>query len=206
MQTKAENHRNVSLTSFIDFVLKSGSSKMTCARQIKDQEKIKYHPIRDYYKRFREAVQELHQQQLPKSALPEIIGDLPKRKQENYQLMIEGYGKFLGRRKVQWFKPLKKHWKNGSLRIPINPELGLEWDGTKYLIKLYLKAEKPSKDRLGSVLALMKHTFRSHGYVYAVLDVRNSKLFLYEASMDALMPLVEGEARSLELILNQLSK
>lgn len=48
--------RKVSLSPFIDFVLTSGSPKLTCAKKIKKQLQEPYDPATDYYARFRDAV------------------------------------------------------------------------------------------------------------------------------------------------------
>lgn len=194
----------IPLTSFVDFVLKSGSPKMTSAKKIKDNIGVEYDPISDYYKRFRDAVIKLHKDGLDKKRLTGLIGDVPRSKAANYGIMLEGYKKFMGAKNVTWFKPPRKFWKHGTLEIPINPELGLSWNDQKYLIKLYLKAEKPSKDRFSSILALMKKTLPGNDFEYGLLDVRNSKLYLYEDEMLYLIPLVEGEAQSLEAILNRI--
>ena len=193
----------IPLTSFIDFVLKSGSPKMTCAKKIKAQLNEKYDPATDYYKRFREAVQYLHSKDKDRAKLLELIGPLPETKEDNYRLMVLGYKKFLGRKDFAWFNPPRKIWKHGELEITINPEVGLIWDDSRYIIKLYLKADKPSKDRLSSVLALMHETLPHKECVLALLDVRNAKLYTFEESMLDLMPLVEGEADSLEAILGK---
>ncbi|KAA5533678.1 hypothetical protein F0919_14165 [Taibaiella lutea] len=192
----------IPLTSFIDFVLKSGSPKKTCADKIKVQLSEPYEPAKDYYKRFREAVQELHSKGHDKKELDKLIGNLPDKKVINYGAMATGYKKFIGKKDITWFNPPKKDWIYGDLSIPINPEIGLEWGGDKYLIKLYLKSEQPSKDRIASVLALMKHAIPTKNHIHALLDVRNSKLYLFEASMLSLIPLVEAEARSLEHLLS----
>lgn len=194
----------IPLTSFTDFVLKSGSPKMTSAKKIKSQLDEVYDPVGDYYKRFREALQELHQNSLPKGDLLKIIGELPSNKVINYSTMVDGYKKFLGRKEITYFKPTRKIWTHGNINIPINPELGLEWGEDKYLIKLYLKADKPSKDRIASILSLMKNTINNDTIKYAVLDVRNSKMYDYEPTMDILIPLVQGEAESLEFILSRI--
>lgn len=195
----------IPLTSFIDFVLKSGSPKMTCAKKIKTQLEEEYNPAGDYYKRFREGVQELHRETLSKNDFTKIIGALPDNKIDNYRAMIGGYKKFLGSKEIEWFEPPRKKWKHSSIEIPINPEVGLKWDDRKYLIKLYLKADKPSKDRFSSVLALMKQTIPAKDCELGLLDVRNSKLYLFENHMLALMPLVQGEAESLEFILDKIT-
>src|SRR5450631_4137288 len=193
----------VPLTSFIDFVLKSGGPKMTCSKKIKAQLSEEYNPAIDYYKRFREAVQDLHSTGKDKSELLHLIGSVPDNKEDNYRLMAAGYRKFLGKKDVRWFQPPREVWKHGDLAIPINPEVGLTWEGQKFIIKLYLKAEKPSKDRFSSVLALMHQNLPTKDCQYGLLDVRNGKLYLFEEPMLALMPLVEGEAGSLEEILDK---
>lgn len=192
------------MTSFIDFVLKSGSPKMTCAKRIKNQSEEDYNVAGDYYKRFREAVQEIHQTGVSKNDLLKTIGSLPDNKIENYNKMVEGYKKFIGKKVCNWFKPPRKSWNIGNIIVPVNPELGLEWNNQKYIIKMYLKSEKPSKDRLASILALMKNTISENDYMYSVLDVRNSKLYIYEKEMDLLIPLVEAEAKALESILSNI--
>jgi hypothetical protein len=118
--------------------------------------------------------------------------------------MIAGYKKFLGNKKYKWHQPTRKFWIQGSLNVVINPEIALEWDGKKYFIKLYLKSEKPSKDRFSSILALMKTCLGNKDFNYGLLDVRSSKLYLFEENMLLQIPLIEGEARSLEFILEKL--
>ncbi|OQP58854.1 hypothetical protein A3860_39280 [Niastella vici] len=194
----------VPLTSFIDFVAKSGIPKMTCAKKIKNQLDEPYSPAKDYYKCFRESVVELHRKKLDKKQLYELFGMLPIRKENNYREMESGYKKFMGNKNVTWFEPPRKNWFQGNLKIPINPEVALQWDDRKYLIKLYLKAEKPTKDRVSSVLALMKEVLQEQDCNYSLLDVRTGKLHLFEQSMLTLIPLVKAEAQSLEVILNQI--
>ena len=51
----------VSLTSFADFVLKSGLPKLTCAQQMRQQYERGYSPSFDYYKKFRDTTRRLHE-------------------------------------------------------------------------------------------------------------------------------------------------
>lgn len=195
---------DIPLSSFIDFVLKSGSPKMTCAKNIKSDLTIPYDPITDYYKRFREGVQEVHRKGLSKNKLGNIIGHVPAHKKANYEAMIIGYQKYIGAKKPDWFEPPAKIWNHAGIKIRVNPELGLEWSGKKYLIKLYLKADKPSKDRASTVLALMHHSLAYNKCELGLLDVRNSKIYLYEKEMSSLLPLVEAEAVALEFMLRSI--
>lgn len=196
----------ITLTSFLDYTLKSGSPKLTCAKVIKQQLNEEYDPKHDYYKRFREAVQELHKADKPKKDLEKQIGDIPPNKLANYRLMIKGYQKFWGSKSVSWFTPPRKVWNHGKLSIAINPEVGLTRDGKNYVIKLYLKADKLSKDRIASVLALLHRELydESTDHQIALLDVRNGKLHVYESKMSELLPLIDAEADSLESILNSI--
>lgn len=193
---------DIPLTSFVDFVLKTGRPRLTCAKEIKAQLEEPYNPISDYYKRFRDTVQELHKKGKPKGDLHRLIGPLPSSKLDNYTLMIKGYIKFLGSKKILWFTPPRIIWKHSDLDIIINPELGLEINKKKYVIKLYLKRDKPSKDRVSSILALMHEKIRSKDCEYGLLDVRNSKLYLFEEKMEELLPLIESEAVSLKYMLD----
>lgn len=194
----------IPLTSFVDYVLKAGRPKMTCAKRIKERLLEPYNPASDYYKRFREAVQELHASNMKKTALRSIIGLLPDSKRVNYDLLITRYQSFLGSKKYTWFEPPRNIWKCGNISVAINPELGLMWNDCKFVVKLYLKADVLSKDRIASVLALMQETLSAKDCKYALLDVRNNKMHLFEDDMLTLLPLVEGEAQSLEFVLNQL--
>lgn len=193
----------ISLTSFVDYILKSGSPKMTCARTIKKQFNEEYNPASDYYKRFREAVQELHKSNKSKKFLLEHIGELPDNKRVNYGLMSDGYNKFWGAKKITWFSPPRRVWQQGNIQIPVNPELGLTWENSNYVIKMYMKSDKLSRDRISNVLALMNQTINTDNYsfVCAVLDVRNGKLYTYDSKMADLLPLIRAEAESLRILL-----
>jgi len=52
----------ISLTKFVDFVIKSGTPKMTQVRAIKKRRVDGYDPSHDYYRKLRDGIVELHQQ------------------------------------------------------------------------------------------------------------------------------------------------
>ena len=174
---------------------------MTCAEQIKLRLAEGYGVMTDYYKRFREGVIELHSSGRGKKELAKIIGPLPVGKEENYLAMIAGYKKFLGAKDISWFIPKRSVWKHGNLEVAVNPELGLIWGEERFLVKLYMKADKPSKDRVICVLALMHETLKAQKCQVGLLDVRNGKLYEYDHTMSGLIRLAESEALSLEHLL-----
>lgn len=192
----------ISLTDFVDFVCKAGSAKLTKVRQIKNRED--YSPATDFYKALREGIIENHQSDGGKKDLDKIMDSLtdPK-KVNNYLTAIDGYKKFWGRKKITFFDPPFKHWITGDLDVRINAELGLEYDGKFFIVKLYLKSDKLGKDKIDQILTLMESQLRK-GHEkeirMVVLDVKNSKLFIKENDDLSLLPLLDGEAKSFEAI------
>ena len=187
----------ISLTEFVDFAIKSGTPKLTTVRTIKKQHKAGYHPTRDYYCKLREGIVEMHRQGLHKSALDGVVKGLTdKNKQNTYPAMVKAYKTFLGRKKVAWFAPCRADWKHGSLKVRINPELGLEINGEAHLIKLYFKDQQLTKDRVTLISHLMFDTLgaQAKGAKVALLDVRHHRLHAFDTADPELVPLLEGEA------------
>lgn len=118
--------------------------------------------------------------------------------------MIDGYKKFLGKRKrFEYVTPTRKTWIIGDLNIALNPELTLERNGEILVIKLFLSAnDSIDKRRADLILTLMEHEMRNkvggEGPIFAVLDVRNNKLFKQNNRGSELMGLLRGEAKSFE--------
>ncbi len=199
---KEKSTINISLTDFIDFVNKSGNSKMTKVRQVKYRNA--YHPASDFYKALREEIIEIHKNNDDKKILDNLLQKLTDlKKKVNYPISIDGYKKFWGKKKIQWFDPPFFHWQTGDLDIKINPELGLAFDNKFYVIKLFLKADKITKDKLSQILSLMESKLREEvgdEIIFAVLDVKNAKLYENQKGDFTYLPLLQGEAKSFESI------
>jgi hypothetical protein len=180
---------------------RQGSSKLTKVRQIKSRDE--YSPATDFYKALREGIVSNHQNDGQKKDLNDILDAITDNKKiKNYGVAVDGYKKFWGRKSITWFKPPSKHWKTGDLDVNINPEVGLQFDGVDYAIKLYLKNDKLSKDKVDQILTLMKSQLKAStdDVKMALLDVKNSKLFIKNDSDISLLPLLDGEAKSFEAI------
>ena len=104
-----------------------------------------------------------------------------KNKERNYSLIVKGYRKFWGTKKIAWFDPPKGNWVRGDLQVSVNPELGLLINGKKHVVKLYFKAEKLSKLRVRTILRLIQKRVGADDVRVALLDVRNSKLYVGDA-------------------------
>ena len=193
----------ISLTHFVDFVCKSGTPKLTVVQNAKKQVEAGYDPATDFYKLLRERIIEMHTEGQPKSVLDTLTAALAdKKKQTAYPEIVKGYKTFLGKKKIMWFPPPKDDWTHGGLSVSVNPEVGLEINGTRYAIKLYFKADKLSKLRADIITHLMQLVLASgkKPSVFAVLDVRRPKLFAAPSPTTGLTALLQGEAASFAAI------
>lgn len=192
----------ISLTDFVDFVSKSGTTKLTKVKQIK--KRPTYHPAFDFWKIMRDEIIEFHKESKDdKHCFDEILPKLTdKKKIGRYPDIIVGYKKFLGKKTINYFKVHKSTWTNNDLEVRINPELGLTINNKKYIVKLYFKSEGLSKAKVESILFLLKETYSvkiSQGIDVAILDIQKNKLIISK-SVKNIMPLLIGEANSFETI------
>jgi len=190
----------VSLTYFVDFVLKVGTPKLSGVKEFKEH---RYDHLTDFYKPLREAIVDMHEKGKPDRALDEFLGTLTdERKRRIFPGLVEGYRKFL-RPGMKWFTPPHTTLPVGDLEININPELGFEIDGTPYLIKTYFRGEPLAQKRVAIVLGLITAALGPGrpGTVFAMLDVKNSRLHtLKSAPNPRLGLLIRGEAASFSTI------
>lgn len=168
----------ISLTDFVDIVSRSGTPKATKVAQVKNRPQ--YDPRTDFYKLAREVIVATHRKGGSKSDLATALSQQsdPKKK-ANYPDLVRGYRKWWGNKTLKWFRPPLGVVSEHGVEVSINPELGLEINGAKHIIKLYFKGDKLSKNRVDIVTGLMEQQLRSSspaGSIMAVLDVRNSKL------------------------------
>jgi len=189
---------NISLTDFIDYVSKIGTSKFTIVNQIHSRDE--YHPAFDFWKPLREGIIDFHKFDKDKSELDNILNELTDKKKINkYPLLIESYKTFIGRKKIEWFDPPFKEWKTNDLLVRLNPELGLDINGNLYVIKLYFKADKLSQMKADLILLLMNTKLKKGDFkdaTFAVLDVERNKLFEKTKLNKIHLSLLEGEAMS----------
>ena len=106
----------VSLTYFVDFVMKSGTPKLSVARDFKERDK--YEPFADFYKGIRGALGEAHKDPSPKKALDRYLASVQdENRRKVYPGIVKGYKRFLGRKSVSWFQPPTTAWRIGSLDL-----------------------------------------------------------------------------------------
>jgi hypothetical protein len=201
----------ISLTTFVDFVNAAGSPKITVVRTAKRQYMDGYKQSFDFWKRLRDAIVRMHAEQLPRSSLDEFLADFVQEKQDvskaaRYKECIDGYKKWLGKKKIEWIGTIAETWDSGALQVRINPELGLRINGTDYLVKLYWKSVELPKLRAGTMLHLMKKAIvpPTGPRVSAILDVSRAKLMDSIPPVAGLDALLEAEAQAFVTIWNQI--
>jgi hypothetical protein len=185
----------ITLTDFIDVVTKSGSPKATKVAQLKNRDL--YDPATDFYKALREGIVQIHKNSGTKADLPVLLkGITDPKKAANYPAMLTGYRKWWGNKTLKWFAPNGATYTQSGIDVAVNPELGLDINGTRHIIKLFLKADPLAKTRADLIVTLMHHVLpltAGHQAQFSVLDVRNSKLFTYSATGKNFKPMVDAE-------------
>lgn len=186
---------SMSLTDLVDVVSKAGTPKATKVAEIKNRKP--YRPATDFYKPFRDGLVEIHKDGKDKEALLDLQNYLTDPKKiTNYPEAIDGYRKWWGKKSLVWFEPPRNVYGHAGIDVAINPELGLIIDGTRYVIKLYLKADPLTKLRIDLITVLMEVALRpkcQEDDRLALLDVRHSKLFTVNAQIKPTKAVVDAE-------------
>ena len=196
----------ISLTTFVDFVIKSGTPRITCVRDAKKLYAEGYSPVFDFWKALREAIVELQREGRPKSVLSDLLGpSVHPKKRESYAQRIESYRGWMGRKDFEWTGCRSVLWESGGLSVNVNPELGMRIDGEEHVIKLYFKKDKPSKRRLETMLHLIGTTLPAEkaDATPGILDVKRGGLFTPTVAVADIDALLVGEAAAFVAMWNQ---
>jgi len=191
----------ISMTYFVDFVLKAGTPRLTSVKEIKANRDESF---ADFYRPLREAILDHLRSGLPPTSLDDFLRSLEdERRKRIYPVIVRGYQKFLAQSPATWFEPPVGSLKMGTLDLNLNPELGLTIGGKPHLIKLYLRGEPLSAKRVSITLNLMSQgnlARRVPGCALAVLDVRKARLHTLDTANPRLGLLLRGEAASFSTI------
>ncbi|QDU04019.1 hypothetical protein V6x_37440 [Gimesia chilikensis] len=193
----------ISLTRFLDYTIKNGTPKLNSLKLTKKQLAEPYNPATDYYKQIREVIINCHKKGKPLSTITEVAKNVRHAgKRENYPSIASGYKKFIGRKSVKWFTPPQINWEANGVSVSLNPELGLEIDGIRNVIKLYFKSDNPSKYQVRAILSLMDSTLQNskNNLTMGILNVRKGKLITDNPPDPSFLALMEGEAASIAAI------
>jgi hypothetical protein len=197
------------LADFLDYIFTAGMSRIKVARRLVESGSA---ISTDFYKPLREAVVDMHQRERGSAVLDEVLTNLTDpRAQRVYPRVIDGYKRFLaasvqttGDAKVGWFEPPAAELDLGgtnTVSIGVRPELGLIIGGRPHILKLYLRGDPLSVDRLIFTNDMLRAAFEVTwpGVVLGVVDVRRGRLLPSRPNKDARL-LLQSEAVSLHAL------
>jgi len=187
----------ISLTTFVDFVSKSGTARLTYVRKAKDLYQQEYEPALDFWKSLRDGIVDMHRHNRPKNTLDNVLVGITHRNKINlYPSRIAAYKRWVGRKIIRWRGCEPELWRHGSLTVRVNPELGISINGNDYIIKLYFKEERLSKYRVDTMLFLIRSTFsqKCSDATPAILDVPRGNLIEPTRDISDIDALLIGEA------------
>jgi hypothetical protein len=188
---------SITMTTFVDFVSTNGTARLTAVRRAKQYYENGYALERDFYKPFRDRVDDIFNsgwdaQELKKS----LAGVTEPTKIDNYEECRQGLTKWVGCKTITALPAKRGTWTGSALQVSVNPELHVEIDGKPYLIKLYMKSDALSKQKANTALHLLGKKAPA-GTTVGVLDVRRSKLFVPTVKIAGMDALLTAEAAAL---------
>ena len=197
----------ISITTFVNFVLANGPRRLTEVKKAKALYEAGYSPAKDFYKPLREIIVAAAQRNLsPRDTcglIHSILEDVDARKLEHYRACIAGYKRWLGRKRIAWNKAFVSEgskWTWDQLIVKVNPELGVSANGKPHILKLHFKSKDLSRDRLETIFHLLgHHESRDNGHIkIGILDVRRGKLRAPTREMPGIEQLLAGEAAAFQ--------
>lgn len=199
MNTATDTQIKVPFTNFVDFVVSSGSKRLTMVKEMKYRPD--YNPYNDFYRVFRKGIQDIHQEGRSKSSL-DYLADQPNASRANtYAAMIKGYKKFWGTKQIEALPLISSRWHHSELSVRLNPELNLLINGEQTIVKLHLrKDERLTKDKVSAIVNLMEEELKPQlpdNVVFGVLDVYQGILHKKDPKKRNLNALIRAEAESL---------
>ena len=189
---------DISLTTFVDFVNSTGVKKRDIV--FKNLFKGEYDPRKDFYRILRNAIVTMHKNDDPSSKLPQLVLTFDKKKTKHYNLLIKGYQKWASRKIISYIKDDSRIITLNQLDIKANPELILNIKNQPTVEKLYFKDTPLTIDASNMIVTLLSLAFGEtdeyKNYQFAILDIRNSKLFKLtkKTKVDKIIETLEVEA------------
>lgn len=195
---------SISMIDVTNFILKSGEPRMTHVRMLKNRSVNGYDPQTDFYKRLRDGIIAYNKPPVgPKSELDRIaIGLSDPKKIAPFKKSVQGYKKFLGKKTISPFTSVKDKWDRGDMQVRVNPELGLDIDGVRHVVKLYPNKEHLDRKRADMMLVMMKDALveLDADVQVAVLDIQRGKLYTKPHPKMSLLPLLEAEVAAISVL------
>src|SRR5690349_15291040 len=109
----------ISLTYFVDFVLKAGTPKLTGVREFKER---KDELFTDFYRQVRESIVDMHRTGKSDKILDDFLAaQRDERRRRIYPSIVSGYRKLLASAPMKWFEPPVSAYRIGDIEVNVNP-------------------------------------------------------------------------------------
>ncbi len=202
----------ISLPTFVDFVLASSTERVTVVRQAKGQYAQGDKAATDVYRPLRDSIIDAARQNLSspetRASLHKVPVDLNEHQAASCDECIMGYERWRARKQIAWDKNVASKtsiWKQGRLAIRIAPELGVVMKDVPHMIQLYFKKEILSPRRLRPIFHLQKKHARKYPQaIVGVLDVRRGEFHTYRKEVLDGELVLAGEAAAFQTIWDKL--
>jgi hypothetical protein len=186
----------VTLTEFIDFLVTSGTPRITQARAVRSRRLSGYSPQSDFYKSFRDCVRSERFRSNQAEALKLLVESTGATRKSSFQELSHGIMKFLKKKSIDWLPPPRAEWSYENLSVTINPEWRVILDGQCHIIKLIFKEGNISRQRAEIVNYLMEQTLEPKigPAIFGVLNVRKGTFLSSKSKSSLINTLLECEA------------
>lgn len=170
----------ISLTQFIHF--KAAVSTGARASVVKRIKENNYSPAIDYWFDLRHLIQQFSEGKISLEQLNTSVENESQRKRSNYQKAVKRFSNFVLKNNVSFFPVSQSLWSYSGLTIATSPELGMNINGSKSLVKIFYNVKKPdekvTKRNIMPMLALFDISNKAslHSTQAGLLNLQNGKL------------------------------
>ena len=184
----------ITLTQFIEILTRTAINKAKKVRAVRKQFEEPYAPAVDCYKMLRDVlVRSSDQEELKASLKIYSRKAWDASRQSRYPVLIAGYLKWLGRKKIEAQRLLPRAYHHGDATLTVNPELRMMINDAPLIVKLYFKESVLQRADAQLVCSVISHVYKEP-ITYAVLDVQRSRLHRFEFDELQLgLPMVDAE-------------
>lgn len=126
----------------------------------------------------------------------EVVDQVDIKKIPHFKKIIDGYDGCLGGKNTNSLESVRGEFSHKDIAIRVNPEIALEINGIKHIVKLFLRKDELDPGAAKIYLGLMECALRERcgdSYVFAIMDVRRSKLYKYKIDSSKYTPYLRAE-------------
>jgi hypothetical protein len=187
--------QRITFTTFMSFVLANGPSKLSQVRKALSIYTAAEYRKADWYLDLRKPIHDCFSG-LGTITLDRALKGLTEpRKKESHEAVVDGLKQWLKGKRISTFEVAPAIWSTGVLDVTVNPEYGLVINGQPFVVKLYMKEDKPDQRRLNPLLHMLERTHGDKGKAM-ILDCRRGRHYVLTQQIKNIDLYLEGEARS----------